>query len=291
LALLALVILAAAAVFALTQPRLTRKYAVPTETVPLPSGPVALAYGQHVATISGCLDCHGNNGSGRVFFESTIVGRFVAVNLTAGNGGVGGSLSEQDWVRAVRHGVRPDGTSLLAMPSKEFFPMSDADLGAVIAYMKTLPPVDNPLPESRVSFIGRVLMIVLKDLPLLPAELIDHNAPRPTAPQPGVTKEYGAYLATRCMGCHGDMLSGGHIPGTPPDWPPAANLTPEPGASIAVWAESDFIFAMRTGNTPGGKHLDAKYMPWPVLGQMTDEELKALWIFLRSTPARPTGNR
>jgi mono/diheme cytochrome c family protein len=259
--------------------------------VPLPTDPVGLAQGQHVATISGCLDCHGSNGSGRVFFDNAMLGRFVAANLTAGAGGIGARLTDQDWVRAVRHGVRPDGTPLLVMPSKEFFALSDADLGAIIGYMKTLPPVDNELPPSKVSPMGRVLMVALKDMPLLPAELIDHAAARPPAPAIGVTKEYGAYLATRCMGCHGDTLSGGKIPGTPPDWPPAPDLTPYPGAAAAVWSDSDFVFAMRTGTRPSGKHLNPKYMPWPVLGQMTDEELKALWLFLKSAPPKAFGNR
>jgi hypothetical protein len=48
---------------------------------------------------------------------------------------------------------------------------------------------------------------------------------------------------------------------------------------------------MRTGMTPAGKQLNAKYMPWPVLGQMTDEELSALWLSLKATPERTSGNR
>lgn len=134
-------------------------------------------------------------------------------------------------------------------------------------------------------------MIALKDMPVLAAERIDHTAARPAAPLPAVTREYGAYLAVRCTGCHGDTLSGGRIPGTPPDWPPAPNLTPAAGAAIAGWSQGQFVHTIRTGMTPAGKQLDSKYMPWPVLGQMSDDELQALWIYLRSAPARPYGNR
>jgi mono/diheme cytochrome c family protein len=128
-------------------------------------------------------------------------------------------------------------------------------------------------------------------MPILGAELIDHRAKRPRPPEVGVTREYGAYLGVRCTGCHGDTLSGGHIPGTPPDWPAAPDLTPYSGVAIAGWSEAQFMHALRTGTTPEEKQLNAKFMPWPVLGQMTDDELKALWLFLRSVPAKAPGNR
>ena len=289
--LLVVLAIAAVIVFAMTQARLTHSYAIAAETVAIPSDAAALERGKHVATISGCVDCHDPDLAGRIFFENAMVGRFVASNLTRGTGGVGGRFADADWIRAIRHGVRPDGKPLLVMPAKEYFGLSDDDLGALIGYLKSLPPADRELPRSSVSPMGRVLMVALKDMAILSAERIDHAGPRPPAPPPGITLEYGAYLAVRCTGCHGDTLSGGHIPGTPPDWPPAANLTPEPGAAGAVWTEAQFTHAMRTGMTPSGKQLDRKYMPWPVLGQMTDDELKALWMYLRSAPAKAYGNR
>jgi mono/diheme cytochrome c family protein len=92
----------------------------------------------------------------------------------------------------------------------------------------------------------------------------------------GVTLEYGRYLGTSCIGCHGATLSGGRIPGVPPDWPAASNLTPAPGAAIARWSDTEFAKTMRTGTTPEGRMLDQKYMPWRMLGKMTDEEMQAL---------------
>jgi mono/diheme cytochrome c family protein len=283
--------LSAGVVFALSEARLARTYAVPAESVVIPFAPAGIARGQHVAIISGCVDCHGANLAGRVFFENAMIGRFVAANLTGGKGGAGATFTDQDWIRAIRHGLRPDGKPLLAMPAKEYYVLSDADLGALIAYLKTLPAVDNELPTSAVSPMGRVLMLAIKDIALLGAERIDHTAPRPAAPEPAVTAQYGGYLAVRCTGCHGDTLSGGKIPGTPPDWPPALNLTPYPGAATAVWSQDEFIRTLRTGVTPRGNRLDTKYMPWKVLGQMTDNELRALWLYLRSAPPKEYGNR
>jgi mono/diheme cytochrome c family protein len=289
--LIGVVILSVATVYGLSQARLSHAYSIAAEALALPTDPASLEHGKHVAIISGCVDCHGPNLSGRVFFENAMVGRFVASNLTSGNGGVGGRFSDQDWIRAIRHGVRPNGHALLVMPSREFYALSDADLGPLIAYIKAVPPVDHELPSSALSPMGRVLLLALKDIPLLAAERIDHTAARPVAPTPAVSAEYGGYLAVRCTGCHGDTLSGGKIPGTPPDWPPALNLTPYPGSATAVWTEGEFVTALRTGVTPRGNHFDQKYMPYKVLGQMTDDELKALWLYLKSMPPREYGNR
>src|SRR6476646_10224147 len=147
--LLVVLVIAATAVYALTQIRLTRTYSLAAETVAMPSDRAGVARGQHVAIISGCVDCHGADLGGRVFFDNPMVGRFVASNLTPGSGGVGSRFGDADWIRAIRHGVRPDGTPLLVMPAREYFALSDDDLGALIAYIKTLAPVERELPRSQ----------------------------------------------------------------------------------------------------------------------------------------------
>src|SRR6266404_2427267 len=93
MALLALAAVATATVFALSQARLTHAYAFPVENFAIPTGSAAVARGHHLAIISGCVDCHGRDLSGRVFFESAMIGRFVAPNLTPGKGGSGGGFS------------------------------------------------------------------------------------------------------------------------------------------------------------------------------------------------------
>jgi len=197
LALLAVLAIAAATVFGITQARLAHSYTIPAETVAIPSDPAALERGKHVATISGCVDCHGSDLAGRVFFENAMVGRFVASNLTRGNGGVGGRFADADWIAAIRHGVRPDGKPLLVMPAKEYFGLSDDDLGALIGYLKSLPAVDRELPRSTVSPMGRVLMVALKDMAILSAERIDHARARPLRrPQSRVsTASISGYVA------------------------------------------------------------------------------------------------
>ena len=211
-------------------------------------------------------------------------GKIVPPNLTSGRGGIGGTYTDIDWVRSIRHGVRPDGKPLFLMPSHEFYKFSDADLGEIIAYVKGVPPVDNEPPETSVGPLGRILTLVEGEL--LPASVIDHAGPRPAEPEPGVTAEYGKYMAWACSVCHGEELSGGTPPGGEADAPPAPNLTPR--GTLSDWSEADFISTLRTGTTPYGKALDDEFMPWKDIGLLTDDQLKAVWLYLSSLEARET---
>lgn len=286
--LLGIVIVAVAALYFLTNLRFNKKYDVTVETVAVSADPGAIARGKHIAESRGCQDCHGENMAGNVVIDDPAIGLIYGANLTSGKGGHGGDMTDADYVRAIRHGVAPNGKPLIFMPAEEYYYLSDADLGAVIAYIKTVPPVDNDPPKPKVGPLGRFL-ILAGQFPALSAEVIDHKAPRPASPPPAVTVEYGKYLAVGCTGCHGKGYSGGKIPGVPPDWPLAANLTPS--GNLAKWTEADFFTTLRTGATPEGKQLNSEYMPWKNFGKMTDDELKAVWMFLQTLPAKEAGTR
>lgn len=291
--LVAVVVLAAVvvvAVYLVSNARFNTTYAFTPAGVAVPSDSAALAHGRHVATIRGCVECHGENLGGKLFLDAGPVAKLYSSNLTAGQGGVGGVYDDVDWVRAIRHGIGPDGKPLLFMPSHEFFPLSDEDTGALIAYLKTVPLVDNTLPASEVGPLGRVLYLA-GQLPLVPAELIEHDADRPAPPPAGATAAYGEYLAVTCTGCHGPTFSGGPIPGTPPEWPAAANITPDAETGIGGWTEADFFRALREGKRLDGTQIDPAFMPWRVLGNMTDDEIRAIWLYLQTLPARPEGGR
>ncbi len=287
--LVVVVALALAAVYGVSEARMRRTYRVDPGPVALRGDAGAVRQGAHLAVVRGCAECHGADLGGRVFIDAQPMARLTASNLTPGRGGVASRYTDADWVRAIRHGVAPDGRPLLFMPSHEFNPLGDDDVGALIAYIKSLPPVDSDLPASSVGPLGRALFLA-GQIPLLPAEIIDHAAPRRVPPAPGATAEYGAYLATGCTGCHGAGFSGGRIPGTPPDWKAAANITPDPATGLGRWTEQDFVRAMRTGKRPNGSDIDP-LMPWKGLATMTDTELRAIWLYLRTVPARPHGSR
>lgn len=279
--LIGLLLIVAAFVTFSSNSRVNKRYDIPPSNVAVHNNDEILARGKHLIEIS-CADCHGADLSGKVLIDEPPIASLYASNLTAGQGGIGSSYSDEDWVKAIRHGIRPDGTPLLVMPSQVFYYYSDEDVAAIIAYTKSLAPVDNELPERRLGPLGRALFTAGM-LPAPAAEVIDHTAPRPTAPEQDVTAAYGEYIAGRgCADCHGADYAGGAVPGSPPDAPPAPNLTP--AGSLASWSEEDFINTIRTGYTPDGHQLDGTQMPWPTYGMMTDEELQAVWLFLQELP-------
>lgn len=273
-----------------TEPRLTRVYEVDPGAVVLATADngqdEAMAWGRHIAVTRGCMDCHGDDLSGAVFADAMPVFQLLGSNLTGA--GVGGEYSDEDWVRAIRHGVGPGGKPLLFMPSQEYYFLGDQDLAALILYLKNVPPVPRDFRENKVGPLGRVLFLA-GQLPLIPAELIDHDAPRPATPAKGRTVAYGEYLAVGCTGCHGADFSGGNIPGVPPEWPEASNITPHQETGLGSWAQADFIRAMREGVRPDGTELQTEYMPWPNMAEFEDDELDALWMYLEGLEPKELG--
>ena len=283
LVLILLIAVAIGSMYAMVGRKLAKKYPTEVAAVAISTDSAAIEKGHHlVEAVNKCVACHGDNLAGKKFADDPMFGRLYAANLTAGNGGVAAGYTDVDWVRSIRHGIGSDGRPLVFMPSDAYYNMSDADLAAVIAYLKTIKPVDFVPPEKKVGVLARVLSVAV-DFPLLPVEKIPTGAnPHPVVPAGG-TLEYGKYLTTigDCAGCHGPSLSGGQ----PIDNVPSANLTP---TGLKGWTETDFVKAMRTGVRPGGRVLSAA-MPWPYVGKMTDEELHATWLYLQSIPAKKTG--
>src|SRR5690349_4962477 len=135
---------------------INKTYEVQVENVAIPTDAEAIARGEHWVKAE-CIGCHGDDLSGGPFFEAPF-GYFDAINLTPGEGGIGGEFSDEDWVRALRHGVKPDGHSLLIMPSNYFRRYSDEDLGDIIAYLKSLPAVDNETRAPHFNLLGNALL-------------------------------------------------------------------------------------------------------------------------------------
>jgi mono/diheme cytochrome c family protein len=160
--------------------------------------------------------------------------------------------------------------------------MSDEDLGALIAYIRSVPPVDQELPSTELSFTGNILLGMLGG-DSLPARRIDQQMSRPAQMEAAVTPEYGEYLSHigGCRDCHGENLAGGRVD---PESPFAPNLTQ--GGDLANWSEEDFITLIRTGEAPD--RPISPDMPWQTYQNMSDEEIKALWAYLDSLRHVPT---
>lgn len=287
--LIILVVVVAGTIYLVSAMKLNRTYDIAPQSLALsvPTDQASIARGHHLAVaITKCMVCHGADLGGTIFIEAPPF-RIIAPNLTKGQGGVGTSLTDADYVRAIRHGVGPDRLGLLVMPSTDFVALSDADLADIIAYVKSVPPVNKTLPNTELRPLGR-LLLALGKLPQTDAASIDHSAHAPVAIPGAVTREYGRYLAQigGCTGCHRANLAGGHVPGTPTDFPDAQNITP---TGIGSWTETNFFHALRTGTRPDGTTIN-QFMPWAETAQMTDDELKALWLYVHSVPPAATGS-
>ncbi len=227
----------------------------------LPTDSDAVARGKHIATIWACTKCHGENLSGTLITHDPIdglvplFGSIPAPNLTSGKGGVARSYSETDWVRAIRHGVDPNGRVQVFM--YDYSTMSDRDLGDLIAYLIQVPPADSDYPEKS---YGPILPIAEAIGVFTPAaERIDHGAPRAADAVPSATKEYGKYLSALCAECHGGLVAPLRGP----------------------WTQADFVRTLRTGVLSNGRRM-GQAMPASIYGEMNDTELAALWLYLQN---------
>ncbi|MCL4528333.1 MAG: cytochrome c [Chloroflexi bacterium] len=285
--LIGLIILLALGLYMKSRLEFSHTYNVNVESASIPTDATSIDHGKHLATIL-CMECHSQDlGGDTNWMALGALGGVKAPNLTNGKYGIAGQLSNTDLVRILRHGVKPDGTSVFVMPANDFYHLSDSDLGDLIAYLRSVPSVDrgDDKPDVQMTFIGNVMYGAGVFGNLLRASTIDQTN-RPATPQPGISIEYGKYLVNinGCHDCHGVQLSGGKS--GDPQSPPAPNLTP--GGDLKNWSEADFLKTLRTGSTPSGDLLEPRFMPWPWKGQMTDDELKAIWMYLHSLPPLPT---
>lgn len=285
-AVLVVVLVAVAGVYGFSEARYRKQYLAEAPTLAFAVDTAAVARGGHLAnSIAGCVDCHGENLGGKAVFDVPILGRVYGLNLTTGKGGLGSTLSNADFEHAIRHGIAPSGRALKVMPAADYASLSDQDLAAIVAYVKSRPAVDNEPPAVLVGPLGRALMLAGK-MPLLAAEQIDHARAHVASVSPTPGAEYGAYLVgVGCKGCHGPSLAGGKIATGDPSWPPAANLTP--AGNLKSWSEDDFRRVLREGKRPNGIPVNAA-MPVRLLKNLTDEEIHSIWMYLQTLPATPT---
>ncbi len=257
---------------------LAKTYGVKPPEVTIPSDATSVARGKHlVEKVSLCIECHDKDLGGKVLDDNFMFGRLAGSNLTRGRGGIGTRYSDDDYVRAMVHGVRKDRHSVLFMPSADY-KFTEADLAALIAYIRSVPPVDRELPAARIGPMARTLS-VFGSFPMFVAELIDHSSVKFAAPGDMTNPiAAGDYLISTagCRGCHGPELTGG---GGPP--PGASNLTP---VGLDGWTDSDFITSIRDHKRPNGTAID-EAMP-RVYGQMSDDDLRKIFQYLKTIPAK-----
>jgi mono/diheme cytochrome c family protein len=266
---IALALIAAAVIYAMSELTLRRSYEARGTSVPIPADSASIAEGERLARIRGCPGCHEPSLEGGMFIDEPMLARVAAPNLTTAVR----AYSDAELEGIIRHGVRPDGRSVLAMPSDMFRLLDDADLGKILGYLHSVPEVTGQARMVKPGPLGRLGIALGKFKPAAEdvrrVEMLSDSFPAVGSP---VAR--GAYLArTVCTECHGATLSG--FAGETPDLRIAAGYSPE-----------QFVRLMRTGVALGERELGL--MSEAARGRFThftDEEIEALYAYLLSRAA------
>jgi mono/diheme cytochrome c family protein len=269
---IALVILAALGFAIAGTIRLNKKHEIEVSPLNIPTDGTALARGEHLVDVF-CAGCHGTDLIGHPVVDDPTLGVISSSNIT----GAADRFTDEQLLLSIRHGLDADGRYLMIMPVDSHIFFSKEDLGAIIAFLKTVPQ-SGALHETRqLKPLVRILVGMGAMDMIFPGMSIDHGLPFPDMVEVGANRPYGEYLARHCRGCHGPDLAGG----TPPDpaSPPAPNLTQ--AGELNTWTEEGFITTLRTGVTPNGHELQ-EGMPWESYAKLDDGELQGLWLYLSS---------
>ena len=256
----------------------------PASNIKVQATPEQLARGEKFAL--GCSGCHSPNsqlplsGGKDNFAEipnGPTLGSIYPPNLTPA--GELKDWSDGEIIRAIREGVHKSGRPLIIMPTQAFHSMSDNDVQALVAYLRSQPATKN-IPQSDTPSNGANLLGIL----FLGGGMFDTSA-QPSITQPisdppaGVNVQRGQYLATvmGCADCHGKTLTGGEPGGFAPVGP---NIV----AATANWTEANFLTVFRTGKDPIDGRTLSEEMPWKDYGKFSDDEFKSVLMYLKTLP-------
>ena len=257
--------------------------------------PERLERGRYLAVARhSCIVCHserdlkspgappveGREGAGVVWALEQMPW-LTAANLTPdGETGIG-NVSDDAIARVIREGIGFDGRALFSlMPYQEFRRIPDEDVAAIVVYLRSLPPVRNPLPKTRLPF---PLSIVMRAVP----EPVAAPVPAPDLSTPEKRGEY-VLRTSACHHCHTPMTGGGRLlmeldmaggrsfP-TPEGTIAATNVTLD-ATGLANYDEATFVTVMKTGKL-GTLH---PIMPWAAYQHLDDADLEAMWAYLRT---------
>jgi cytochrome c553 len=263
LALAALSAVAASYVYLASEALMARTYNAPLLPFNAPRDAISIEKGQRLATIYGCRNCHSANLEGSVMHDEPAVVRIAAPNITA----IAKQYSDAELERLIRRGIKRDGKSVWIMPSPMYNQMSDEDLGAIIAYVKSVPETDGIAGGITLRRMGRIGVVLGK---VKPAAVDAENHVYRVASHDDDPLSRGKYLAiTACTECHGANLEG---------W----DLAKAPSLIVAsAYSEDDFTRLMRTGVGAGGRQLGLMgEMGRQRFSALTEEEVRALRLFL-----------
>ena len=295
-----LVVVAGGAVFVASRQNL--RFDVPYPNVSASSDSAIVERGRYIVRdVAPCAACHGDPSQRAAFASGANVplsggfvfdippGRFYTWNLTPDEETGLGKVSDGAIARALRSGVGHDGRALL--PFMEMQGLSDDDLQAVVSYLRTQAPVRNPVPAHHYTLLGKVVKATALAKPVGPSATPPVRAPR------GASVETGRYLAESvalCWACHTERsqmtgaVTGPRFGGTTGftetddpthSWsPPNITSDPETGR-LGKLTEDQFVARFRQGRVIPGSP-----MPWQAFARMADEDLRAIYRYLKTVP-------
>lgn len=265
--LVGLLIVAAIAIFLTSGYMLSRVHEAKAETLARPAAQL-IADAPRQSRIQGCVTCHGEGLKGRVMIDAPVFAQVTAPNLTE----VAARSSDQQLAAAIRQGIGHDGRPLFIMPSEQYSRMSDGEVAALIAFIRSRPRAPGHLSGFKPGPIGRALVATGK-LPPVRSKIDDYRTKAPIHAGPAHSAGH-RLAANSCSGCHGPALDGQTMdPGSV-----APNLT-----IAAAYDYDQFRTLLRTGKAPGNKHLGMmKEVAEKDFVHLTDTEIKALHDYLRA---------
>jgi Cytochrome c len=259
--------------------------------------PQRLERGRYIATaLSGCSYCHtphnwsapgtpyleNMEGAGGILPYEGVPGRIVAPNLTPDRETGAGRWTDDQFARAIWEGVGQDGRALFPMmPYPRYREMTDEDVASVVVYLRSLPAVRNPLPSTEIIFPVKYLIRSLPQPIISPVNAAAISDP--------VARGARLVNLAGCPDCHTPQMRGENLPGMdfaggtalsgPWGSVAAANLTPDP-SGISYYDEALFLEAMHTGRVKA--RILSPIMPINVFKNLTDDDLKAMFAYLRT---------
>jgi mono/diheme cytochrome c family protein len=274
-ALLLLVLIAVSVVYVLSNRIINRRFAFTPYRVAVPTDSASIAHGYRLARMR-CFGCHGDSLQGRaLFFDEPMIARISAPNVPRRLTHV----SDAEFAGFLRSGIRKDGTSPFVMPPPGFYHLSDADLGALIAYLRTVPVMGPETPPNSYRLLGRLGVVLGQFEPSVAS--FDTTQERVGQDPAWATTRRGEYLArVICTECHGVRLTGD------PNAAGGASPTPSLAGALAYSLE-EFTVLLRTGKPrEAGKELGL--MAATARGSLTyltNEEIAAIHEYLSALPA------
>ena len=271
--LLAIACVAVLAIYVMSNRIINKRYAFHAHPLTVPSDSASVAEGERFARIR-CMGCHGDSLKGTVFFDAPMIARLIAPNVP----GKLAKMSDAEFAGFLRSGVRKDGTSPFVMPPPGFYHISDHDLGALIAYLRSLPLPKNALPATTFRIMGRFGIAIGQFTTAVAA--FDTTVARVGDDPAWATTRKGEYLARmQCTECHGRRLTG--EPGTD-DEPGTPSLSGALG-----YSPEEFVTLLRTG-TPRDTARKLTLMAEVAKGGLThftDDEIAAVYQYIKALPA------